>query len=253
MLVALLGCTALTLVRYSARSRRLAETQFRFAAGISHDLRTPLTAVRGAAFNLAEGIVNDPAAVSRYLRLILRNAEDLTAMIENVLAFSSMQSGARARSEAVDIRDALRRATEALSAEVEQAGCHLEIDIADDLPPVSGDAVAVELVFRNLIGNAARHGMSGKWIGVSAFLAGAAVEVRVSDRGPGVPENERRRIFEPFYRGEQTRARSVPGAGLGLSLVKNTIEQHRGTIRIESSPAGGACFTVRLPALHPVA
>ena len=88
VLVALLAGTAWALVQYTARSRRLAEMQFRFAAGVSHDLRTPLTAIRGAAFNLVEGLVKEPAAIGRYARLILRNAEELTSMIENVLAFS---------------------------------------------------------------------------------------------------------------------------------------------------------------------
>ena len=100
LLVGLLGGAAWVLVQYTARSRRLAEMQFQFAAGISHDLRTPLTAIRGAAFNLVEGVVKEPAAVSRYLRLILRNSEELTAMIENVLAFSAtLQSGKHAQSE----------------------------------------------------------------------------------------------------------------------------------------------------------
>jgi two-component system sensor histidine kinase SenX3 len=106
----------------------------------------------------------------------------------------------------------------------------------------------VELVFRNLIGNAVRHGAGGKWIGVSAAHYDEGVEVRVCDHGPGIPEAERERIFEPFYRGQQTRAQRIQGTGLGLSLVKDTVERHRGTVEVQSSP-GGTQFTVRLPAL----
>ncbi len=251
MLVGLLGSAAWALVQYTARSRRLAEMQFQFAAGISHDLRTPLTAIRGAAFNLVEGVVKEPAAVSRYLRLILRNSEELTAMIENVLAFSaSLQSGTHAPSESLALGEVLRRAVETMTPEVEQAGCRMEVNIAGDLPAVAGDGVAVELVFRNLIGNAVRHGVGGKWIGVSASVHGQEVQVRVSDHGPGVAEEERERIFEPFYRGEQTRTSQVPGTGLGLSLVRNTIERYQGKVEVNNSPGGGAQFTVRLPALH---
>jgi signal transduction histidine kinase len=249
ILVGLLGGTALALVQYTRRSRRLADMQFRFAAGVSHDLRTPLTAIRGAAFNLVEGVVKDPAAVARYLRMILRNAEELTAMIENVLAFSaSIQSRKEEQFQAIAVGDLLEHAVGAIMPEIEQAGCHIEVTIAPGLPAVAGDPVAVEIVFRNLIGNAVRHAMGGKWIGVSAAPFGDGVEVRVCDHGPGIPEGERQRIFEPFYRGEQTRARGVPGTGLGLSLVKNTVERYKGTIDVRNSPGGGAQFTVRLPA-----
>jgi signal transduction histidine kinase len=113
--------------------------------------------------------------------------------------------------------------------------------------------MALELAFRNLIGNAARHAAEGKWIGVSAAPCGDGVEVRVCDRGPGIPEAERAAIFEPFFRGEQTRLRRVPGTGLGLSLVKNTIDRFKGTVAVQNSPGGGTQFTLRLPAApHPV-
>ncbi|HWC96920.1 MAG TPA: HAMP domain-containing sensor histidine kinase [Candidatus Sulfopaludibacter sp.] len=249
ILVALLGGTAWALVRYTARSRRLAEMQFRFAAGVSHDLRTPLTAIRGAAFNLVEGVVSEPAAIRRYLKLILRNAEELTSMIENVLAFSASIHAKKPEAlEKSSVGDLLHQAAAAMSLEIEQAGCHLEVTVAPHLPAVDGDPAALELVFRNLIGNALRHGGGGNWIGVSAAPAADGVEIRVCDHGPGVAEAERESIFEPFYRGQQTRAQRVVGTGLGLSLVKNTVERYHGTIQVNNSPGGGAQFTVRLPA-----
>ena len=250
VLVALLGGTAWALVQYTARSRRLAEMQFRFAAGVSHDLRTPLTAIRGAAFNLVEGLVKEPAAVGRYARLILRNAEDLTSMIENVLAFSaSLHSDNQDRRQLLAIGGLLEHAAAAMAQEIEQAGCRIELTVAPNLPAVAGDPVALELVFRNLIGNAVRHGAAGKWIGVSAARSTGGVEIRVCDRGPGIPETECERIFEPFYRGEQSRSQRVQGTGLGLSLVKTTVERHNGAVQVCNSAGGGAQFTVRLPAV----
>jgi signal transduction histidine kinase len=251
ILLALLGGTASALVRFTSRSRRLADMQFRFAAGVSHDLRTPLTAIRGATFNLLEGVVKEPAAVTRYLRLILRNAEELTAMIENVLAYSASVHGNRqVRSEPIAVGNILQHAVAAMMPEIEQAGCRIEANIASELPLVEGDPIAVELVFRNLIGNAVRHGVGGKWIGVAAAPFGGGVEVRVCDHGPGIPERERERIFEPFYRSEQALAQHVPGTGLGLSLVRNTIERYKGTVDVINASGGGAQFTVRLPALQ---
>ncbi len=170
-------------------------------------------------------------------------------MIENVLAFSaSLHSGAEERREKFAAGDLLAHAIDALSPEIEQACCGVELNVAPDLPPVSGDRVAIELAFRNLIGNAMRHAAEGRWIGVSAARSGDDVEVRVCDRGPGVSATERERIFEPFYRGEKTGESQVRGTGLGLSLVKDTVERHRGTITVHNFPAGGAQFTVRLPA-----
>ena len=136
-----------------------------------------------------------------------------------------------------------------MTQEIEQAGCRIEVTVAPELPVVAGDPVAVELVFRNLIGNAVRHGAGGKWIGVSAAPFSDGVEVRVCDHGPGIPEAEQQRIFEPFYRGEQTRSRQVSGTGLGLSLVKDTIERYDGAVEVQNSPGGGAQFIVRLPAI----
>jgi signal transduction histidine kinase len=224
--------------------------QFRFAAGVSHDLRTPLTAIRGAAFNLVSGVVKEPAAVGRYGNIILRNAEELTSMIENVLAFSAtLHSKHEDRSESFDVGDLVQHAAAAMAQEVEQAGCRIEVTVAPDLPAVAGDPLAIEHAFRNLIGNAVRHASQGKWIGVSAARCSEGVEVRVCDRGPGITDAERDRIFDPFFRSEQTRASQVRGTGLGLSLAKDAVERHHGTIAVNNSPGGGAQFTVRLPAV----
>jgi signal transduction histidine kinase len=248
VLIGVLAGAAWALVRYTARSRRLADMQFRFAAGVSHDLRTPLTAIRGAAFNLVDGLVTEPDGIKRYAKLILRNAEELTSMIENVLAFStSLHSRTAQRRETFTAGDLLKHAVAALTPEIEQAACRIELTVAPDLLLLAGDPVALELAFRNLIGNAVRHAAKGKWIGVSAARYADGVEIRVSDRGPGIPEGERERIFEPFYRGEQAGAAQVRGTGLGLSLAKDTVERHRGTITVHNSPAGGAQFTVHLP------
>lgn len=254
VLIGLLGGAAWALVRYTSRSRRLAEMQFRFAAGVSHDLRTPLTAIRGAAYNLSARLVTEPEGIERYANLIMRNAEELTSMIENVLAFSaSLHAGRQERREAFAVGDLLEHAASATAQEVEQAGCRVELNVAPDLPTLHGDAGALEHAFRNLISNAARHAAQGRWIGVTAARSAEGVEIRVCDRGPGIAEGERERIFEPFYRGEQTLGAQVRGAGLGLSLVKEAVERHAGTISLYNSPAGGAQFTVRLPALEDAA
>src|SRR5206468_46834 len=112
--------------------------------------------------------------------------------------------------------------------------CRIEVNVAPALPCIAGDPAAMELAFRNLIGNAIRHAAQGRWVGVAASSSGDGIEVRISDRGPGVPDSERERIFEPFYRGERTRIHRVPGTGLGLSLVKTTVERHHGSVAVRN-------------------
>lgn len=117
-------------------------------------------------------------------------------------------------------------------------------------PEISGDAAALRRVFQNLLTNAARHGGSGGWIGLSAKAvngAEAMVEVRVADRGPGIPESEQVGIFKPFVRGSAAQERQIRGSGLGLSLVKEIVEAHNGVVLVRSQPGQGATFTVRLP------
>jgi len=252
VLIALLGGAAWALVRYTARSRRLAEEQFRFAAGVSHDLRTPLTAIRGAAFNLAGGVISEPSGVERYAMLILRNANELTSMIENVLAFSASRGSHKrssAPAEEFSVNDILERAVEAVSGEAREAGCRIDVSLAAGLPALKGDALAMELAVRNLVLNAARHAASGGWIGISSSLASgeSVLEISVADRGPGIPESERSRIFEPFYRGSGALSSQTRGTGLGLALVRETVEAHHGEVTVRESPGGGAEFVVRLP------
>lgn len=253
LLTGFLAVTAALLVRSTARSRRLSEMQLRFTAGVSHDLRTPLTAVRGAAFNLVHGMVTEPSAVERYARLILRNAEELSAMVENVLAYSSSPSstqraGGNRLRERVSVAELLDRTAAAMRPEIEEAHCQLELDIDPGIPNVEGDSLALEQAFRNLVANAVRHAAEGRWIGLSAKAQQNGVLILVRDRGPGIPRGEQRRIFEPFFRSDRTRTAGIRGAGLGLSLAQETARSHGGTLTVRSEPGQGAEFSFWLPA-----
>jgi signal transduction histidine kinase len=252
-LITLLAGAAWALVHYTATARRLAYTQMDFVAGVSHDLRTPLAAIRGAAYNICGGLVKEPESLDRYGRIILRNAENLTGMIENLLAFAVLKK-ARARpvakSETVDLDVLIRRAAASIEHELETFGGELEVEVAPETPQIAGDALALERAMRNLLDNAVRHGAAGKWIGVTARPnEEGMVEIRVRDRGPGIAVDDIPRIFEPFYSGEASRRNQVHGTGLGLSLVKETVEAHGGTIKAGNMASGGAEFIVRLPAV----
>jgi signal transduction histidine kinase len=248
----ILFLTGLALIRYTSRSRQLAEQQMKFVAGVSHELRTPLTVIRGAAYNIQRGVVSERSQIEKYSGLIIEYCEQLTEMIEQVLALAGMQKG---RSVAVRqplaLANVLREAMGVTAHDTQAAHCEVHITLPPDLPAVTGDASALRRAFQNLICNAAKHGGQGGWIGITASGdhdgARPMVEVQVSDRGPGIPAEEQEKIFTPFFRGSKAQTSQTRGSGLGLSLVKEIIEAHGGEVSVRSAVGQGAIFTVRLP------
>jgi signal transduction histidine kinase len=241
------------LVQHTRRSRKLAEMQMNFVAAVSHELRTPLTVIRGAAHNLERGVVQEPEAIARYLRLIIDHGSQLNAMVEQVLEYASAKNApALMLREPVAIDVILSEAIANAAADIESSRCEVEFTSSADVPPVPGDPAALRRAFQNLIANAARHGGDGGWIGVTVSAtngsAPPSVEVQVADRGSGIPGDEQAEIFKPFVRGAAAQSRQVRGSGLGLSLVREIIAAHGGAVAVTSRPGEGAIFTVRLPA-----
>lgn len=235
------------LIRQTRKSRLLAEARMNFVANVSHELRTPVTVILGAAHNMKRGIIRKPEAQERYADLILQYGQQLSDMVQEVLEFSAVKPGMALRTKApVAVDDLLRETVEELKGDL--AEMEVEVSLEDDLPMVPGDAQGLRRVFRNLIGNAAKHGGEGKWIGISAAkVAGTRVEIVVADRGPGVPPGEQAKIFEPFFRGARAHLRQTRGTGLGLGLVREIVAGHGGKVSVCSHAGGGATFTVSLP------
>jgi signal transduction histidine kinase len=248
--LALLGVTALVLVASAQRAQRLARQQLEFVTGVTHELNTPLAAIRSAGQNLAAGIVTDPAQVRRYGDLIEKEGGRLTALVAQVLDFAGIESGSRAYArEPLSLTTLVDDVLRDHRLVLEQSGIALEREIAPDLPELRGDAAALRRVIANLLTNAAKFAAAGKWIGVraSARPDGRAVVLRVEDRGPGIPREERERVFEPFYRGPVAERNDAPGSGLGLSLVRHVVRAHGGSVRVEAGEGGGAALVVELP------
>jgi signal transduction histidine kinase len=248
--LALLGATALMLVVSAQRAERLARQQMEFVTGVTHELNTPLAAIRSAGQNLAAGIVTDPAQVRRYGDLIEKEGKRLGALVAQVLDFAGIESGSRVYArDPVSLAALLDEVLRDHGLVLEQSGIRLERDIAADLPELRGDAPALRRAIANLVTNAAKFAASGKWIAVRAHARpdGHAVVLRVEDRGPGIRREERERVFEPFYRGSAAERNDAPGSGLGLSLVRHVVQAHGGSVRVEAGAQGGAAFVVELP------
>lgn len=242
----LLLATGFALVRFSRRAQRLAEIEMEFVTGVSHELRTPLTVIRTAAFNLRGRLSGDPGQVERYGSLIQQESEKLTAIVEQVLQFARAKTG-RVIQEREPV--SVQRLIEDSFQTWEDSPYRVDMQIEPGLPMINGDAIALRRALRNLIDNALKYG--GDWIGVFARAVagprGTSVEVRIADRGPGIPPDEQKHIFDAFFRGRRSLRDQIHGTGLGLSLVKKIIEAHGGTVEVQSEPGAGSSFILRIP------
>lgn len=248
LLALMLGALAV-LIRFTERERRLARLQMDFVAGISHELRTPLTVIRTAGHNLQGGLVTNPKQIQRYGALVRDESERLTGIVEQVLRFAGAQAGrVIQKREPASVETIVDEALAATARVTEGAGCMVERDLEPNLPRILADAAALRQAVINLIGNAAKYGFSGAWIGVKASAtADGFVEITVADHGPGIPPADLRHIFDAFYRGKRAVADQIHGTGLGLNLVKRIAEAHEGTVAVRSETGQGTEFTLRIP------
>jgi two-component system phosphate regulon sensor histidine kinase PhoR len=248
--LALLGATVLVLFASAQRARGLARQQVEFVTSVTHELNTPLAAIRSAGQNLAAGIVKEEAQVRRYGQLIEREGARLGGLVTQVLDFAGIESGGRSYArEPLSLPELLDEVVRENRLVLEQAGISLEREIARDLPQLRGDGPALRRALANLLTNAAKFAAAGHWIGIRADARpdGRAVVLRVEDRGPGIPPGERERVFEPFYRGGARERNDAPGSGLGLSIVRHVVRAHGGSVRVEGREGGGAALVIELP------
>jgi signal transduction histidine kinase len=248
-ILGLLGGAAVLLTTGAQRARRLAQQQLEFVAGVTHELHTPLAAIRSAGQNLADGIVTEPERIRRYGDLIQKESGRLTALVAQVLEFAGIETGSRAyQLEPVALDSLVNEVAGDLALVLDQAGMRLDTDVPDDLPAVRADGPALRRVLENLITNAVKFASEGGWVGVRAAPArhGAGVVLRIEDRGPGIADDEQTRVFEPFYRGRAAQERQIPGSGLGLSVARHVVEAHGGRLHVEAREGGGTAVVLEL-------
>ncbi len=219
--------------------RRSDELKTALLRSISHDLRTPLTSMiaSGAALGSASPTAEERAELSE---AVVAEGERLSRLVENLIDMSRLEAGkAEPHREAIDLAEVLDAAREATT---QPALVRLTLD--RELPIVDADAAQLERAFANLIENAIRHS-GGRPVLVKSRLIGGKITLRVVDQGPGIPESEWQRIFEPFHRGAANGAQT--GTGLGLAIAKGFVEANGGGIAVESLPGQGSSFVVSMP------
>lgn len=249
MLMSAIAIAGVLLTWRAARSeRRLARIRNGFVASVSHDLRTPLASIAVFAELLRLGRVTSMDKVVEYGGRIERESTRLRHLIDNTLSFGRIESArARYRPELVAIEDIVRAALAAVDTRRKHEGFTIAVTSSGtDLPEVRVDAAAMTHVFVNLLDNAMKYSGGSRRIRVELGRSGADVSVAVADEGVGIAPEDRGRIFDEFFRGDETND-GVAGTGLGLAIVRHVVQSHAGRIAVDSGVGCGATFTVLLP------
>ena len=236
------------IIRTIVQEVNLLNLKSEFIASVSHEFKTPLTAMGAILERLLSNEVKDPKKVQEYYRTLSHDSERLKRLVKNVLDFTKIEDGKREyRLMAIDIARLVRQAVDNFEKENELAGFRVETRIDENLPPVLADEDALRQALHNILDNAAKFSRREKNIDVAVIRRQDSVEIAVEDKGIGIPENEQKKIFEKFYRGKQASSVSPTGTGLGLTLVKHIMDAHGGEVTVRSQPGKGTRVVLILP------
>jgi signal transduction histidine kinase len=245
----LLGAGAGLIFTYRAVAREMDVSRMKaeFVSSVSHEFRTPLSAIEALLERLESGKVQDEEMLHRYYRASRREVQRLTAMVNQLLDFSRLKEGREEYSyETINLN---RLAEDALQS-FRNLGFEkrLEENLYNDKPlNISADKDAVYQCIHNLIDNALKYSPNGSQVTVGSGKHDSEIFLRVSDRGPGIAPEERELIFEQFYRARRSDDRGIQGAGIGLALVKKVMQAHGGKVTLESRTGEGSTFQLTFP------
>jgi anti-sigma regulatory factor (Ser/Thr protein kinase) len=230
------------------REMTLADMRSHFAASVSHELKTPLTAIRMFAEALAMGVQRQPEAQRDYLRTIISESERLSRLLNNVLDFSKIEQGTRTyRFESLSLEEVIRAAAKAMAFSMDQKGFRFEIDVENGLPQVRGDKDALEQAVLNLLDNAVKYSGKNRELRLRLYRRDKAICIDVADFGAGIADEDKTRIFSKFFRVSGSENQRIPGTGLGLTIVSHIAEAHGGRVDVHSRPGEGSTFSIILP------
>jgi two-component system, OmpR family, phosphate regulon sensor histidine kinase PhoR len=230
--------------------RRLERVRRDFVANVSHEFKTPLTAIQGFAETLLSGALDDKANRQRFVEIIREHARRLARLTDDLLKLSRIEAG-RLELEIRPIRvDALvNGCVETARLNAQARGLEIHVDLQENTPAVRGDGAQLGEVLQNLLDNAQQYTPSGGKIEVKARSNGQDVVFTVTDTGIGIPESDLERIFERFYRVDAARSREAGGTGLGLAIARHIVEAHGGRIWVESAVGQGSRFHFSIPSV----
>ncbi len=231
------------------RIKRLESLRREFVANVSHEFKTPITAIKGFVETLQEGAFSSPAESERFLGIIARQVDHLTAVIDDLLLlsrFDEVGDNASIPKEECAVRDVIDSALAVCSAKAAEKRIELAVE-CDGALQSTCNAPLLEQALVNLIDNAVKFSEAGAKVVIGAAVRDGELEIRVVDRGCGISESDLPRVFERFYRVDKARSRKLGGTGLGLAIVKHIAKVHGGRVSAESVLGRGSTFSIRLP------
>jgi two-component system phosphate regulon sensor histidine kinase PhoR len=231
------------------RLTRLEKIRKDFVANVSHEIKTPITAIKGFVETLQEGHAQDPEEIERFLGIIHKHVDRLEAIVEDLLTLSRIEKEAETQEITLEehlVRAILVRAVQACENKAEVKKIRLELDCTEDLKGKINPLLLEQAVV-NLIDNAINYSEEGKSVAVAAQETAQEILIRVQDHGSGIERKHLDRIFERFYRVDKSRSRKLGGTGLGLAIVKHIVQAHGGRVSVESRLGIGSTFILHLP------
>jgi two-component system, OmpR family, phosphate regulon sensor histidine kinase PhoR len=241
----------LVVIHDVTRLKTLENMRRDFVANVSHELKTPVTSIKGFLETLREGAFQDPQHAERFLDIIIRHTDRLSAIIEDLLSLSRIERYAEKGGinlEVGAIRSVFDSVSKICAVRAEAKGVSLGF-IVDEALTARMNAPLLEQALVNLVDNAIKFSESGSAVKISARQAADGIFIHVEDKGCGIAKEQLPRIFERFYRVDKGRSRSAGGTGLGLSIVKHIAIVHGGNVTVRSSPGLGSTFTIHLPSI----
>jgi len=231
--------------------RRLETVRQDFVANVSHELKTPITAIRG----LIDTIVDDRAmpeeTKTQFLLKIQNQSLRLSRLVTDLLTVARLESGAGLlETEPLDVASLVRRSAANFRTDADSNGIALSVEVPPEPVMVEGDGEALELMINNLLDNALKYTPGNGHVWARVSVDGDRAIIAVEDTGIGIAREHHDRVFERFYRVDKARSRELGGTGLGLSIVKHVCKAHGATIALASAPASGSTFTVNMPRMH---
>ncbi len=247
-ILSLLAASVVLIFVSARRSQKLAQRQLDFVSSVSHEFRTPLAVIYSAGENLTDGVVNSPGQIEKYGNLIKGEGKKLTAMVEQILEFAGARSGKRKFDfRPVEITEIIENALNECQPLLSEKEFVVEKEFSTKLPVISADSNALSHALQNLIINSIKYSNGNRRLKISAISGGGNLKISVEDKGIGISKKDLAQIFEPFYRAKTVVDEQIHGNGLGLSLVKQIVEAHKGKIKVESEIGKGSKFIVHLP------
>jgi two-component system phosphate regulon sensor histidine kinase PhoR len=231
------------------RLRQLENIRRDFVANVSHEIKTPLTAIQGFVETLRHGALNNPDEAERFLGIIEKHVGRLAAIIDDLMHLSKIEQEKENKGIPLEpgrIKDIILTAVQVCQTKAADKNIQIDLNCDDEMnaainPPLLEQAVV------NLIDNAVKYSEDGSTVQISAVMTDAGIDISIQDHGIGIAKEHLPRLFERFYRVDKARSRKLGGTGLGLAIVKHIVQAHNGNIFVDSNPGEGSIFTIHLP------